>query len=722
MSKTVHSVKLQAYDSVDLDRLSYSNGDLVYDLTSGTLRLMDGISQGGRKLATQAWVSGQLLGAKVTVSDTAPSATTNGTLWFNSVSGGIYIYYNGVYIQPSVAGFGGGGGSGTFTGGTVAGATTFTNTVTITGQIRSPASADQNVIAFHFDNQSQFPSASTYHGAIIHSHADARMYMAHGGSWKEIANLTDITNYTLPTASTSVLGGVKIDGVTLAFNGSGQLYYTGGGAGGYTLPTASNSVLGGVKVDGTTVTINGSGVITSNYITYSLPSASTVTLGGVKVDGATITINGSGVITANYSTYTLPTASNSVLGGVKVDASSVTIASGVISVPAVATIGQNNGIATLDGTGKLNTSQIPSSLTGAVVYKGTWNASTNSPTLANGTGTQGNEYAVSVGGTVNFGAGNITFSAGDFVIYSGTVWQQIPGASAVSANALTGTTLASNVVTSSLTTVGTLVNLTVTNTITGSVSGSAGTVTSISGNTLTSGQVTTALGFTPGTAYTLPAATPSALGGVIIPVVGTSGISNSLGTIILATASTTQLGGVKVDGSTITINGSGVISASTSYSLPTATTSVLGGVKVDGSTITINGSGVISSAASSIPTYPAITRLDVTNSGASAYLFSNQYSGNNPTIYAISGTTIAFNLNVLGHPFLIRQSGANFDTGLIHVSTTGTVSTGTSAQGQTSGTLYWQIPQASAGAFAYQCSIHAAMVGVITVKQISSLP
>lgn len=44
---------------------------------------------------------------------------------------------------------------------------------------------------------------------------------------------------------------------------------------------------------------------------------------------------------------------------------------------------------------------------------------------------------------------------------------------------ISGTTLASNVVTSSLTTVGTLVNLTVTNTITGSVSGNAGTATKL---------------------------------------------------------------------------------------------------------------------------------------------------------------------------------------------------------------------------------------------------
>ena len=68
----------------------------------------------------------------------------------------------------------------------------------------------------------------------------------------------------------------------------------------------------------------------------------------------------------------------------------------------------------------------------------------------------------------------------------------------------------------------------------------------------------------------------------------------------LPTASTAVLGGVKVDGSTITINGSGVISGANTYSLPTATTTVLGGVKIDGTTITINN-GVISGA-SSVPT------------------------------------------------------------------------------------------------------------------------
>ena len=58
--------------------------------------------------------------------------------------------------------------------------------------------------------------------------------------------------------------------------------------------------------------------------------------------------------------------------------------------------------------------------------------------------------------------------------------------------------------------------------------------------------------------YLLPASTPNKLGGVVIPAVETSGITNDAGTIGLATASTTQLGGVKVDGYTINIT-NGVI-------------------------------------------------------------------------------------------------------------------------------------------------------------------
>lgn len=61
---------------------------------------------------------------------------------------------------------------------------------------------------------------------------------------------------------------------------------------------------------------------------------------------------------------------------------------------------------------------------------------------------------------------------------------------------------------------------------------------------------------------------------------------------VLPQASTTSLGGVKTDGTTISANASGVISVVTA-GLPTATTSNLGLVKPDGTTITI-ANGVIS--------------------------------------------------------------------------------------------------------------------------------
>ena len=116
---------------------------------------------------------------------------------------------------------------------------------------------------------------------------------------------------------------------------------------------------------------------------------------------------------------------------------------------------------------------------------------------------------------------------------------------------------------------------------------------------------------------------------------------------------------------------------------------------------------------------PSVTRLDVTHSGASAYLF-DQYTGNNPELYIRAGETLAFNLNVTGHPFLIRVSngGANYNTGLTHVTTTGTVTTGSSAQGQVAGTLYWKVPAELAGnTYVYQCQVHGGMVGNIVIER-----
>ena len=100
------------------------------------------------------------------------------------------------------------------------------------------------------------------------------------------------------------------------------------------------------------------------------------------------------------------------------------------------------GVATLDAAGKIPSAQLPNSV---MEYLGSYNASTNSPTLIDGTGNNGDVYRVTVAGTQDFGAGDITFAVGDFVIYNGSVWQRSPASdlSGYALNDLSNLTVAS---------------------------------------------------------------------------------------------------------------------------------------------------------------------------------------------------------------------------------------------------------------------------------------
>jgi hypothetical protein len=82
----------------------------------------------------------------------------------------------------------------------------------------------------------------------------------------------------------------------------------------YTLPTATTTVLGGVKVDGTTITIT-DGVI-SGSSTYTLPTASAETLGGVKV-GTRLTIT-DGVLSADVQTTDISGKQDTLVSGTNI--------------------------------------------------------------------------------------------------------------------------------------------------------------------------------------------------------------------------------------------------------------------------------------------------------------------------------------------------------------------------------------------------------------------
>jgi hypothetical protein len=99
--------------------------------------------------------------------------------------------------------------------------------------------------------------------------------------------------------------------------------------------------------------------------------------------------------------------------------------------------GVPNGVATLDAGGKVPTSQIP--LQGDLNYQGTWNASTNTPTLTSSTGTQGYYYVVDVAGSTNLN-GITDWQVGDWAIFNGSVWQKVDNTDAVtSVNGQVGT-------------------------------------------------------------------------------------------------------------------------------------------------------------------------------------------------------------------------------------------------------------------------------------------
>jgi hypothetical protein len=91
-------------------------------------------------------------------------------------------------------------------------------------------------------------------------------------------------------------------------------------------------------------------------------------------------------------------------------------------------LGAVSGVATLDATGKLTTAQIPTSLVGGLNYQGVWNASTNSPTIVDGTGTKGYYYKVSVAGTTTIDTNN-NWTVGDLIVYDGTTWDKVEGGS-----------------------------------------------------------------------------------------------------------------------------------------------------------------------------------------------------------------------------------------------------------------------------------------------------
>lgn len=99
-------------------------------------------------------------------------------------------------------------------------------------------------------------------------------------------------------------------------------------SGDYTLPIASNSTLGGVKI-GSGLTINTSGVVSADVTESTLAAyTKTTDLSAVAKSGNYNDLSNKPTIP---SAYTLPNATNTTLGGVKIG-SNISVSSGTISI------------------------------------------------------------------------------------------------------------------------------------------------------------------------------------------------------------------------------------------------------------------------------------------------------------------------------------------------------------------------------------------------------
>jgi hypothetical protein len=177
---------------------------------------------------------------------------------------------------------------------------------------------------------------------------------------------------------------------------------------------------------------------------HTLVGTVPVANGGTGASTLTGYVKGNGT-SAMTAASTIPSTDVTGLGTMaNQNANNVTITGGSISGTTVSGYipttekGVANGVATLDSAAKVPISQIPDSVIGALSYQGTWDASTNTPTLNSSVGTKGYYYVVSVAGSTNLN-GITDWKVGDWAVYSGTAWQKIDNTDSVtSVNGYTG--------------------------------------------------------------------------------------------------------------------------------------------------------------------------------------------------------------------------------------------------------------------------------------------
>jgi hypothetical protein len=646
-----------------LDRRSGNRGEIFYDRTDNTLRLYNGTAASGVNLAKADLTN---------ISNADFLAKANSAGFSGGVQSGVagkIAYYpaTGSQVNDLTA---------------LTWLDDSTNTLILSGVI--DITGQKNRIRFHWDTLADLTSevpAVDWHGMVAHAHDTGKLYYAHAGAWVPVAAESSLPN-TFTTIAIAGQNSVTADttadtltlvagtGITLTTNSSTDTITITGTASTGNITFAANIIdsADSSAITFTPAVVFDSDIIVGNAIvfpdgTYQQTSAVGVPgpQGDIGPPGASGA--GTGDVLSSGGGY----VNNAVIRydgttGTIIQNSSATISDAGL-LTATSFSGDGSSITALNATqltsGTVPDARFPATLPAA---SGTNLTALNATQLTSGTVPIGR-----IGATGTASAS--TYLRGD------NSWATVSGGSSSDSFATIAVAGQSNVVADSAT----------------------DTLTLVAGSNIT---------------ITTDASTDT----ITIAAAGGGTASDSFATIavegqssVVAESATDTLTMVAGSGISITTN---------------ATTDTV--------TIT-NTASAGASAFTDLTDYagltvdqfylPAITRLNVTANGSAAYRFDQYGTTDDPTIYAINATTIAFSLiGASSHPFLIQDNtGVNYNTGLVHVTTGGTVTTGSDAQGKTSGTLYWKIPDSISGNYRYQCSVHAAMVGTIVIKNFGSI-
>ena len=263
----------------------------------------------------------------------------------------------------------------------------------------------------------------------------ANISLSNLGTTSINASLTPVSDNTLVIGTASFRwGAIRVVSVdagasALSLNGTSvnvnSLQIKNLAAGTASTDAVNKSQLDAVSAGATALTLN------HIYVGNSSNIATDVAMSGEAsiISSGAVTLSNSAVIGKLLTGYVAGagtvSASDSILQAIqKVDGNDA------LKIP-LTQKGAANGVATLDAGQKIPVAQLPNSV---MEFQGVWNASTNSPTLVDGTGNVGDVYRVNVAGTQNLGSGSQTFVVGDYAILdAGGIWRLAhSGADAVS--------------------------------------------------------------------------------------------------------------------------------------------------------------------------------------------------------------------------------------------------------------------------------------------------